>query len=46
VNLGADGWTIRTADGSRSAHYEHTIVITKGEPILLTAPVDQPGVFS
>jgi methionyl aminopeptidase len=46
VNLGADGWTIRTADGSRSAHHEHTIVITKGEPILLTAPVDQPGVFS
>lgn len=32
-----DGWTIRTADRSRSAHYEHTIVITKGQPILLTA---------
>lgn len=32
-----DGWTIRTADGSRSAHYEHTLVITKGQPILLTA---------
>jgi methionyl aminopeptidase len=35
--LGRDGWTIRTADGSLSAHYEHTIVVTKGEPILLTA---------
>ena len=32
-----DGWTIRTADRSRSAHYEHTLVITRGEPILLTA---------
>lgn len=32
-----DRWTIRTADGSLSAHHEHTIVITKDEPILLTA---------
>jgi methionyl aminopeptidase len=32
-----DGWTVRTADGKLSAHYEHTLVITKGEPILLTA---------
>jgi methionyl aminopeptidase len=32
-----DGWTIRTADGSPAAHYEHTIVITKGRPIVLTA---------
>jgi len=32
-----DDWTIRTADGSLSAHYEHTVVITKGAPILLTA---------
>jgi methionyl aminopeptidase len=32
-----DRWTIRTADGSLSAHHEHTIVITKNEPILLTA---------
>jgi len=35
--LQRDGWTIRTADGSLSAHYEHTIVVTKHEPILLTA---------
>ena len=35
--LAPDRWTIRTADGSLSAHYEHTIVVTKGEPILLTA---------
>jgi len=32
-----DGWTIRTADRSWSAHYEHSVVITKGAPILLTA---------
>ncbi len=33
----SDGWTIRTADGSPSAHFEHTLVVTKGAPILLTA---------
>jgi methionyl aminopeptidase len=32
-----DGWTVKTADGGLSAHYEHTIVITDGPPILLTA---------
>jgi methionyl aminopeptidase len=32
-----DKWTIRTADRSLSAHFEHTVVITKGAPILLTA---------
>lgn len=36
VLLEDDGWTVRTADGSLAAHYEHTIVITCGEPILLT----------
>ena len=33
----ANGWTIRTRDGSLSAHHEHTLVITHGEPIILTA---------
>jgi methionyl aminopeptidase len=33
----ADGWTIRTADGAPSAHAEHTIVVTRGRPIVLTA---------
>jgi methionyl aminopeptidase len=33
----ADGWTIRTSDGSLAAHHEHTLVITTGRPILLTA---------
>jgi methionyl aminopeptidase len=32
-----DGWTIRTRDGSAAAHYEHTVVITRERPILLTA---------
>jgi len=32
-----DGWTIRTADRSLAAHFEHTIVVTRGMPILLTA---------
>ena len=31
-----DGWTVKTLDGKLSAHFEHTIVITKGEPIILT----------
>jgi methionyl aminopeptidase len=32
-----DGWTVRTGDRSLSAHFEHTLVITAGAPILLTA---------
>lgn len=32
-----DGWTIKTLDGSYSAHAEHTIVITDGAPLCLTA---------
>jgi methionyl aminopeptidase len=32
----ADGWTVVTADGKLSAHFEHTIVITEGEPEILT----------
>ncbi|HEX7243789.1 MAG TPA: type I methionyl aminopeptidase [Longimicrobiaceae bacterium] len=32
-----DGWTVRTADGGLSAHHEHTMVITRGRPLLLTA---------
>ncbi len=31
-----DGWTVVTADGKRSAHFEHTIAITNGEPEILT----------
>ena len=32
-----DGWTIRTRDGSLAAHHEHTLVITRGAPVILTA---------
>jgi methionyl aminopeptidase len=32
-----DGWTIGTKDGSLTAHFEHTIVVTKGKPLILTA---------
>jgi methionyl aminopeptidase len=32
-----DGWTLRTVDGSPAAHFEHTVVVTKGRPIVLTA---------
>jgi methionyl aminopeptidase len=31
-----DGWTVETADGRLSAHFEHTIAITSGEPEILT----------
>lgn len=37
VTTDADGWTLRTANGSKSAHFEHTVVVTKGQPIVLTA---------
>ena len=43
VNLGTaavrlldDGWTVRTADGMPSAHFEHTVLITRNEPEILT----------
>jgi methionyl aminopeptidase len=32
----ADGWTVVTADGKRSAHFEHSIAITDDEPVVLT----------
>jgi methionyl aminopeptidase len=45
INMGAagirqmpDGWTVKTADGKYAAHYENTILITSGEPELLTVP--------
>jgi methionyl aminopeptidase len=33
----ADGWTLRSADGSRAAHAEHTVAITPDGPLVLTA---------
>ena len=32
-----DGWTIVTRDGSLCSHYEHTLLITDGEPEILTS---------
>jgi len=32
-----DGWTIRSADGSKAAHFEHTIAVTSDGPVVLTA---------
>lgn len=40
VEILEDGWTTVTADGSLSAHYENTIVITDGEPEILTMAED------
>jgi methionyl aminopeptidase len=35
--LAKDGWTMRTADRGLAAHYEHTLMITRDEPLLFTA---------
>jgi len=36
VRVLADKWTVVTGDGRPSAHFEHTILVTKGEPEVLT----------
>ncbi|MFZ2523006.1 MAG: type I methionyl aminopeptidase [Minisyncoccia bacterium] len=36
IVLAKDGYTYKTADGSNAAHFEHTIAITDGDPIILT----------
>lgn len=38
VRLDDDGWTIRTVDGSRASHAEHTIAVTEDGPEILTLP--------
>ena len=40
VKVLPDGWTVLTADGSLSAHYENSILITDGEPEILTMADD------
>ena len=37
LRMDDDGWTLRSADGSRGAHSEHTVAITDGDPVVLTA---------
>lgn len=41
VRIEANGWTVRTRDGAPSAHFEHTIVISKDGPVLLTNHFDR-----
>ncbi len=36
VKVLKDGWTVVTADGKPSAHFEHTVAVTDGEPLILT----------
>jgi methionyl aminopeptidase len=43
VLLADDGWTISTADGSLSAHFEHTVAVTDDGPRILTPRVGVPG---
>ena len=33
-----DGWTVVSADGTLTAHFEHSIAVTEGEPLILTVP--------
>jgi len=42
VKILKDGWTVVTQDGSLSAHFEHTVLITDGEPEILTWPEQTP----
>jgi methionyl aminopeptidase len=40
VRILKDGWTVVTRDGSLSAHFEHTVLVTEGDPEILTVPVN------
>ena len=42
VEILSDGWTVVTADGAPSAHFEHTVLVTDGEPEILTWPKKKP----
>jgi methionyl aminopeptidase len=43
VKILNDGWTVVTHDGSLSAHFEHTVLITENEPEILTWPEKMPS---
>ncbi|MDP0499087.1 MAG: type I methionyl aminopeptidase [Verrucomicrobiota bacterium JB022] len=43
VKMDSDGWTARTKDGSLAAHFEHTVLVTNGEPEILTLPDSWAG---
>jgi methionyl aminopeptidase len=38
TTLQPDGWTVKTADGELSAHFEHSVAVTEAGPLVLTAP--------
>ena len=42
VQMLSDGWTVVTADGAPSAHFEHTVLVTGGDPEILTWPKKKP----
>src|SRR5580658_1475125 len=42
VKILKDGWTVITQDGSLSAHFEHTVLITENKPEILTCPETKP----
>lgn len=42
VKILKDGWTVVTKDGTLSAHFEHTVLITEGEPEIMTCPARVP----
>ena len=37
LRMDRDGWTLRSRDGSRTAHVEHTVAITEDGPVVMTA---------
>ena len=37
VTVDPDGWTVRTADGAPSAHFEHMVLVDKGRPVVLSS---------
>jgi methionyl aminopeptidase len=43
VKILNDGWTVVTQDGSLSAHFEHTVLITESEPEILTCHEKMPS---
>jgi methionyl aminopeptidase len=43
VKILNDGWTVVTQDGSLSAHFEHTVLVTESEPEVLTWPENMPS---
>ncbi len=42
VQMLSDGWTVVSADGQPSAHFEHTVLVTEGDPEILTWPKKKP----